>query len=98
SGPSATGPPAGTTRSFDGHQFHLPSSTTVHGTSTVRTTNVSMMTPTARPTPTFTICEPPEPRPPTTANTANVPASTRPADVTVVPVTDSARDTASRSG
>jgi len=88
----------GVTVIFDGHQFHRPSSTTVQGTSTVRTTNVSMMTPTARPTPTFTICDPPELRAPTTANTANVPASTRPAEVTVVPVTPSARATASRSG
>ena len=41
---------------------------------------------------------PPEPRPPTRANTANVPASTSPAEVTVVPVAPSARLTASRSG
>ena len=40
---------------------------------------------------------PPEPRPPTRANTANVPASTSPAEVTVVPVAPSARLTASRS-
>ncbi len=77
--------------SRDGHQFHRPSSTTVHGTSTVRTTNVSIMTPRARPTPTSRIWEPPEPLPPTTANTANVPARTRPAEVTVVPVTAIAR-------
>ena len=64
----------------------------MQGTSTVRTTNVSMMTPTARPMPTSRIWLPPEPRPPTTANTANVPASTRPAEVTVVPVTLIARD------
>jgi hypothetical protein len=84
--------------SFDGHQFHLPSSTTVQGTRTVRTTNVSIRMPTASPTPTSRTCEPPEPRPPTTANTANVPASTRPAEVTVVPVTAMARATACRNG
>src|SRR3984885_11032268 len=43
------------TLSFDGHQFHRPSSTTVQGTSTVLTTNVSMMTPIASPAPTSTI-------------------------------------------
>src|SRR5580693_2552171 len=89
---------AGVISIFDGHQFHRPSSTTVQGTSTVRTTKVSMMTPTARPTPTSTIWLPPAPRPPTTANTANVPARTSPAEVTVVPVTATARETASRKG
>jgi hypothetical protein len=70
----------------------------VDGTSTVRTTNVSINTPKARPTPTSRIWLPPEPRPPTTAKTANVPARTMPAEVTVVPVTAIARLTASRSG
>ena len=41
---------------------------------------------------------PPEPRPPTSANTEKVPASTSPAEVTVVPVAASDRLTASRSG
>ncbi len=81
-----------------GHQFHRPSKTTVHGTRTVRTIKVSISTPRARPTPTSTIWLPPEPRPPTTANTEKVPASTSPAEVTVVPVAASARLTASRSG
>src|ERR1700742_2253321 len=88
----------GVTRIFDGHQFHRPSSTTVQGTSTVRTTNVSIRTPTARPTPMSAICDPPGWRPPPIANTAKVPARTRPAEVTVVPVTPSARATACRSG
>ncbi len=59
---------------------------------------MSITTPRARPTPTSRIWLPPDPRPPTTANTANVPASTMPADVTVVPVAPTARLTASRSG
>src|SRR5262249_19234890 len=61
--PGASGapgtPPAGTgdrTRSglliLDGHQFHRPSSTTVAGTSRVRTRKVSISTPSARPAPT----------------------------------------------
>ena len=93
---------AGRTRySADGHQFHRPISTTADGTSSVLTRNVSMSTPSARPTPTFTIvrtfCAPALPDP-TMASTPNVPASTSPAEVTVVPVTLSARPTASRSG
>ena len=63
----------------------------MHGTSTVRTMKVSISTPSARPTPTSRIWLPPEPRPPTSANTANVPVSTSPAEVTVVPVAPSAR-------
>ena len=59
---------------------------------------VSISTPSARPTPTSRIWLPPEPRPPTTANTEKVPASTSPAEVTVVPVAASDRLTASRSG
>src|SRR5690242_4030159 len=48
--PTASVPATGESMcSLDGHQFHRPSSTTVQGTSTVRTTNVSMMTPSARP-------------------------------------------------
>jgi hypothetical protein len=85
----------------DGHQFHRPISTTAAGTSSVLTPNVSISTPSASPTPTFTIvrtfCAPALPEP-TIASTPNVPASTSPAEVTVVPVTLSARPTASRSG
>ena len=85
----------------DGHQFHRPISTTADGTSSVLTRKVSMSTPRARPTPTFTIvrtfCAPALPEP-TIASTPNVPASTSPAEVTVVPVTLSARPTAARSG
>jgi hypothetical protein len=62
---------------------------------------VSISTPSARPTPTSTIVltfwAPALPEP-TTASTPNVPASTSPAEVTVVPVTRSARLTASASG
>jgi hypothetical protein len=62
---------------------------------------VSISTPSARPTPTLTIvltfCAPALPEP-TIASTPKVPASTSPAEVTVVPVTLSARPTASRSG
>jgi hypothetical protein len=62
---------------------------------------VSISTPSARPTPTTTIvltfCAPALPEP-TIARTPNVPASTSPAEVTVVPVTCSARLTASASG
>ena len=85
----------------DGHQFHRPMSTTADGTSSVRTPNVSISTPSASPTPTSTIvrtfCVPALPEP-TTASTPNVPASTSPAEVTVVPVTLSACPTACRSG
>jgi hypothetical protein len=85
----------------DGHQFHRPISTTAAGTSSVLTRKVSISTPSARPTPTFTMvltfCAPALPEP-TIASTPNVPASTSPAEVTVVPVTLSARPTASRSG
>jgi hypothetical protein len=70
----------------------------MQGTRIVRTMNVSISTPSARPTPTSMIWLPPGWRPPTSANTENVPASTSPAEVTVVPVTPSARLTASRSG
>jgi hypothetical protein len=59
-------------------QFQRPSSTTVEGTSRVRTRKVSISTPTAMPMPICCICE----LPPATANTANVPASTSPAEVT----------------
>src|SRR6202012_124630 len=52
---------AGCRDSRAGHQFHRPSSTTVEGTSTVRTTNVSIRTPRARPTPPSRIWLPPEP-------------------------------------
>jgi hypothetical protein len=87
--------------SADGHQFQRPISTTADGTSSVLTRKVSMSTPSARPTPTFTIvrtfCVPALPDP-TMASTPNVPASTSPAELTVVPVTLSARPTASRSG
>ena len=87
--------------SADGHQFHRPISTTADGTSSVLTRNVSIRTPRARPTPTFTIvrtfCAPALPDP-TMASTPNVPASTSPAEVTVVPVAPAARLTASRSG
>ena len=85
----------------DGHQFQRPISTAAEGTSRVRTRKVSISTPRARPTPTSTMvrtfCCPALPEP-TTASTPNVPASTSPAEVTVVPVTLSARLTASRSG
>jgi hypothetical protein len=64
----------------------------------VRTMKVSIRMPSARPTPTSTIWLPPELRPPTIANTENVPASTSPAEVTVVPVAPTALATASRSG
>jgi len=87
--------------SADGHQFHRPISTTADGTSSVLTRNVSISTPSASPTPTFTIvrtfCAPALPDP-TIASTPNVQASSSPADDTVVPVTLSARPTASRSG
>src|ERR1039457_6352525 len=87
--------------SRDGHQFHRPIRTTADGTSSVRTKKVSISTPSARPTPTstmvLTFCVPALPEP-TTASTPNVPASTSPAEVTVVPVTRSARLTASGSG
>src|SRR6266851_1041112 len=87
--------------SRDGHQFHRPISTAADGTSSVLTRKVSISTPSARPTPTSTIvltfCAPALPEP-TIASTPNVPASTSPAEVTVVPVTLSARPTASRSG
>ena len=73
----------------------------MEGTSSVRTRKVSIKMPSARPTPTSTIvrtfCVPALPEP-TTASTPNVPASTSPAEVTVVPVTCSARLTASASG
>ena len=62
---------------------------------------MSISTPSASPTPTSTIVRtfagPAEPEP-TSASTPNVSASTSPAEVTVVPVTWSARPTASRSG
>jgi len=87
--------------SADGHQFHRPISTTADGTSSVLTRNVSISTPSASPTPTSTTVRTlagPADAEPTTASTPNVSASTSPAEVTVVPVTDSARPTASRSG
>jgi hypothetical protein len=84
-----------------GHQFHRPIMTTADGTSSVRTRKVSIKMPSARPKPTSTIvltfCCPALPEP-TMASTPNVPASTSPAEVTVVPVTPSARLTASGSG
>jgi hypothetical protein len=87
--------------SRDGHQFHRPISTAADGTSSVRTRKVSIRMPSARPTPTTTIvltfCCPALPEP-TMASTPNVPASTSPAEVTVVPVTLSAWLTASGSG
>ena len=73
-------------------------SVTVAGTRTVRTTKVSRSIPTARPNPTASIGLPPGWRAETTANTAKVPASTRPAEVTVDPVAPTASTTASRSG
>ena len=81
----------------DGHQFHRPSSTTVDGTSNVRTRKVSIRTPSARPAPTSRNWGDPC-WAPTMAKTAKVPPSTRPADVTVVPVAVSAWLTASFSG
>src|SRR6266487_5254137 len=81
----------------DGHQFHRPSSTTVDGTSRVRTRNVSIRTPRARPAPTSRNWVDPC-WAPTMAKTENVPPSTRPAEVTVVPVATIARLTASLSG
>jgi hypothetical protein len=44
--------PAGEVRRVDGHQFQRPSSATVAGTRSVRTRNVSMRMPIARPKPT----------------------------------------------
>ena len=82
----------------DGHQFHRPSSTTVDGTSSVRTRKVSMRMPSASPNAMSRNCSPPEPRPATRPNTTNVPARISPAEVTVVPVTLTARETAVRSG
>jgi hypothetical protein len=84
-----------------GHQFHRPIKTAAAGTSSVRTRKVSIKMPSARPKPTSTIvltfCCPALPEP-TIASTPNVPASTSPAEVTVVPVAPSARLTASGSG
>jgi hypothetical protein len=54
--------------------------------------------PIATPVPTSITMVPPDPRPPTIANTAKVPARTRPAEVTVVPVRLRARATAARTG
>jgi len=82
----------------DGHQFQRPSSATVEGTSTVRTTKVSSRMPTARPKPIASIWLLPGPFRPEMARTANVPARTRPAEVTVGPVAPTARITASRNG
>ena len=98
--PSSAGP--GGIASFllirDGHQFHRPSSTTVDGTSRVRTRKVSIRMPSARPSPMSRIWLPPDPLPATSVSTRNVPASTSPAEVIVEPVAPSARVTASRSG
>jgi hypothetical protein len=100
-GPSSGAAAVLTRYKADGHQFHRPISTTADGTSSVLTRKVSISTPRASPTPTFTMvltfCAPALPEP-TIASTPNVPASTSPAEVTVVPVTLSARPTASRSG
>src|SRR6266699_6826594 len=82
---------------LDGHQFHRPSSTTVDGTSRVRTRKVSISTPNARPAPTSRNWVDPC-WAPTMAKTENVPPSTSPADVTVVPVATRARLTASFRG
>ena len=76
----------------DGHQFRRPHSTAADGTSRVRTTNVSSRMPSARPVPIWRIW--PEVA---TASTPKVPASTRPAEVTVVPVLPMAEATAGRS-
>ncbi len=84
--------------SLDGHQFHLPSSTTVEGTSSVRTRKVSMRMPRARPRPMSRTWLAPDPLPAARVSTMNEPASTRPAEVTVVPVTPMALATACRSG
>jgi hypothetical protein len=81
-----------------GHQFHRPMSVTVAGTSTVRTTKVSRRIPTASPKPTDSMELPPGWRAEITANTAKVPASTSPAEVTVDPVAPTAFTTAWRSG
>ena len=58
----------------------------MHGTRTVPHDERVHQHAEREPMPTSRIWLPPDPRPPTTANTANVPASTRPAEVTVVPV------------
>lgn len=79
-----------------GHQFHRPSNTTVEGTNKVLTRKVSMIMPRARPVPISLIWL--DELPPTIARTVNVPARTRPADVTVVPVVVSACDTAFLKG
>jgi hypothetical protein len=83
--------------SRDGHQFHRPSRTAADGTSSVRTTNVSISTPRARPSP-MNRSWPPMTAPPARAKTPNVPARMRPAEVTVGPVRPMARTTASRTG
>src|ERR1035437_7942668 len=82
----------------EGHQLSRPKSVTVAGTSTVRTTKVSNKMPTASPKPTDSMELPPGWRAETTANTANVPASTNPAEVTVDPVAPTAFTTAWRRG
>ena len=82
----------------EGHQFQRPRRTTVEGTRTVRTTKVSRRTPIASAKPISRTPAPVGPAPPTMASTANEPASTRPAEVTVGPVMPTARMTAGLSG
>ena len=69
---------AGRRLSRDGHQFQRPRSTTVDRTSTLRTTKVSISTPSQTASRRRGSLGTPEPRPPTIAKTANVPASTIP--------------------
>ncbi len=95
---AAAGASARSMVSLDGHQFHRPSSTTVEGTSSVRTRKVSIRIPSASPSAMSRNWLPPAPPPATMPNTTKVPASTRPAEVTVVPVNPIALTTASRNG
>ena len=79
--------------SEEGHQLYRPSRTADAGTSRVRTTKVSNRMPRARPVPIWRTWPPV-----TKARAPNVPASTRPAAVTVPPVASMAWRTASRGG
>ena len=78
---------------FEGHQLIRPSKTTVDGTRSVLTKKVSIIIPSAKPNPTLLISDEPEIAP-SMAKTIKVPAKINPAEVTVVPVVESALDTA----
>jgi hypothetical protein len=55
SGLGGSGSVPGALSTWPGHQFHFPSRATVEGTSSVRTRNVSIRTPIAKPKPTSRI-------------------------------------------